>query len=191
MYLAHHVTVVVLTSKLDRWRRLVLVALVATWLVVIAVTVVIGSAHVVMEIAGEPLLAILQLDWMLSNLATWVVGFTAVAALELTAAGLALAHADALSRNVEARLRETEARKERALEERNAQADARAALAKRLAELEAELRERRERSRAADVEARVRIPCRAGCGWISKALPEAKARRAERAHVGHRHKGAS
>jgi hypothetical protein len=188
MFLVHHLTTVVLTSELTVWRRLLLAALTATWVVVVVVTVVIGSAHVVMEIAGAPLLEILQVHWMIQNLPTWLVGLTAVAALELTAAGLALAHADALSRSIETRLRETEARRERALEERNAEADAKAALAARLKELEAELRKRR--AEPAQAVAAVRIPCRFGCGWMSAALPEARARRAERAHVGHRHKEA-
>ncbi len=71
--------------------------------------------------------------------------------------------------------------------ERNAASDARAELASRLGELERVLSER-QRPEGAEAVAPVRIACRHGCGWTSEAASEAQARRAERAHVGHRHK---
>ena len=198
MYLVHHLTTVVLTTELTHWRRLLVAALTLTWLVVVAVTVVIGSSHVVMQVARRPLLEILELDWIAAHLATWLVGFTTVAALELTAAGLALAHADALARALDHEVLEVEVREDRALRERNAQLDENQRLGRRVAELEERLRaaasashaepEPSNGARAPAAPPLVAVPCRHGCGWASEPMPEPRARRAERAHVGHHHK---
>ena len=98
-------------------------------------------------------------------------------------------------------LREVEAREDRALAERNAQLDENRRLLRRLAELEEELRfpdlaahsgpEPAQGSNGARPPAPapfVAVPCRHGCGWASEPMPEPRARRAERAHVGHHHK---
>jgi len=199
MYLVHHLTTLVLTAEITLWRRLLMAVLGLTWLLVVAVTVVIGSAHVVMQVARRPLLEVLEPAWIASQLPTWLVGFTTVAALELTAAGLALAHADALARAEDRDLQVVEAREDRALAERNAQLDENRRLLRRLAELEEEPRvpalvahsgpEPAQGSNGARPPAPlVAVPCRHGCGWTSEPMPEPRARRAERAHVGHHHK---
>ena len=157
--------------------------LAGTWLLVIGVTIVIGSAHVVMQVSGEPLLKVLQVSWIVGHLPTWLVGVTTVAALELTAAGLALAHADSLVHSVEIEVRKAETSKDAVLLERNRLADRNAALM-----VEVERFEKRLASDGAREPGFVSLPCRYDCGWISKALPEERARRSERAHVGHRHK---
>jgi len=199
MYLVHHLTTLVLTAEITLWRRLLVAVLGLTWLLVVAVTVVIGSAHVVMQVARRPLLEVLEPAWIAAQLPTWLVGFTTVAALELTAAGLALAHADALARAEDRDLQVVEAREDRALAERNAQLDENRRLLRRLAELEEEPRvpalvahsgpEPAQGSNGARPPAPlVSVPCRHGCGWTSEPMPEPRARRAERAHVGHHHK---
>ena len=152
-----------------------------------------------MQVARRPLLEVLEPAWIASQLPTWLVGFTTVAALELTAAGLALAHADALARAEDRELQVVEAREDRALAERNAQLDENRRLLRRLAELEEEPRvpalvahsgpEPAQGSNGARPPAPlVAVPCRHGCGWTSEPMPEPRARRAERAHVGHHHK---
>lgn len=185
MYLVHHLTGMVLAAEFTPWRVVLVAVLGLTWILVIGVTVVIGSAHVVMQVSGEPLLKVLQVPWMMGNVPTWVVGLTTVAALELTAAGLALAHADSLVRALSIEVRDAELLKDEVLLERNRLADQKAALAAKVERLEARLsaQDRREAAPAL-----VRMPCRYGCGWISKPLPEGRARRSERAHIGHRHR---
>ena len=186
MYLVHHLTAMALSARSGTWRLPLLSLLAATWLLVIGVTIVIGSAHVVMQVSGEPLLTILQLDWLVGNLPTWLVGLTTVAALELTAAGLALAHADSLVHALDVEVRDVEASKDAVLMERNRLADQNVALGEQIERLEQRLADRdRDRSEAPPL---VQVPCRHGCGWISRALPEDRARRSERAHVGHRHR---
>ena len=184
MYLVHHLTGMALAAKSGTWRLLLVGILAGTWLLVIGVTIVIGSAHVVMQVSGQPLLRVLQVPWIVGNLPTWLVGLTTVAALELTAAGLALAHADSLVHSVEIEVRKAESSKDAVLLERNRLADRNVALTEQVKRLEKQLASDEAREGAAWV----MVPCRFGCGWISKALPEDRARRSERAHVGHRHK---
>ena len=185
MYLVHHLTGMVLAGEFTTWRRVLVAVLGVSWILVIGVTVVMGSAHVVMQVSAEPLLKILQVEWMMRNAPTWIVGLTTVAALELSAAGLALAHADSLVRALSIEVRDAESSKDEVVLERNRLADQRAALAAQVERLEARLAAEGPRE---DRPALVRMPCRYGCGWVSKPLPEARAQRSERAHVGHRHR---
>ena len=183
MYLVHHLTGMALAARSSTWHRPLVGILAGTWLLVVGVTIVIGSAHVVMQVSGEPLLKVLQVSWIVGHLPTWLVGVTTVAALELTAAGLALAHAESLVRSLDLEVRKAESSKDAVLVERNRLADRNVALMKQVESLE-----KRLASDGAREPGFVRVPCRYGCGWISKALTQERARRSERAHVGHRHK---